>query len=189
MAGAIPITFRKMVGGGFPEIRRIPEAKNCVALEGTPIAVSSGYANASATIDGNNNLFTGFSLEYGKNRAANGTEETLTFGSVRNQNNAVLIPVGAPMDDGKIGVVVPGPEARFQGALTTSNNSTNNMIGNVMGLTKDSNNYWYIDPAKNNQAAGGCIRITDLISANGTVGGKLEFSVIQARVEPYSYQT
>jgi hypothetical protein len=190
MPSAIPITFRRMVGSqGMPTIMRVPEAANAVFKEGTPVVVSDGYANNAAEQNNNATQFSGFSTEYGKNRAANGTEETLTFGSVRNQNNAVLIPVGAPMDDGNVGIIIPGPEARFMGALEYNNNAAQNMVGDIMGLTEDSNNYWYIDPAKNNMATGGCIRITKLISDAGTAGGKLEFSVIQTRVIDYSPET
>jgi hypothetical protein len=186
MAGAIPITFRRRVGGaGLAAIQRVPEAANCVALDGTPIAVSGGYANAAANFNNNNNQFLGFSTEYGKNRAANGTAEHLTFGYVRNQANAELIPVGAPMDDGNIGVLIPKQGDRFMGALTSANNSAQNMVGTVMGLTKDSNNYWYINPANNNETSGGCIRITELIDAAGTAGGKLEFEVINTRLQLY----
>jgi hypothetical protein len=178
-----------MIGGGMPEIMRLAENNNSVALEGVPIAITSGYVDESATIDGNNNLFLGFSTEYGKNRATDGTAEVAHYGSVRNQANAVNIAVGTPMDDGNMGVILAGPTVRFMGALETNNNVAQAQVGATAGLTKDSNNYWYIDPAKNNQASGGCIVITSLVDAIGTAAGKLEFSVIQARVQNLSQQT
>ena len=192
MAGAIPITFRRMVGGNGanPTIMRLPENNNCVALRGVPIAQTSGYVDESATINGNNNLFYGFSAEAGKNRATDGTAETLVVpGGVQNQNNAHVIPLGAPMDDGNMGVISAGPNTRFMGALTSSNNVAAAQLGATMGLTKDSNNYWYLDPAKNNQASGGCVVITKLVDPVGTNAGKLEFAVIQARVQFLSQQT
>jgi len=190
MASAIPITFRRLVNGaGMPEIQRVPEAKNATFKEGTPITVTDGYGNNAAEQNNNATQFSGFSVEYGKNRAANGTAEHLSYGSVRNQANAELIPVGAPMDDGNVGMIIPGPNLRFMGALEYNNNSAANMVGDMMGLTEDSNNYWYLDPAKDNMATGGCVRITKLIDAAGTAGGRLEFSVVQSRVLPYASES
>jgi hypothetical protein len=189
MSGAVPIKFRRLAyGAGMPTIQRFPENNNCIAKEGTPIAITSGYVDKSAAITNANNLFLGFSTEYGKNRATDGTAETLHYGSVPNQANAVNIPVGAPMDDGNLGVVMAAPGVRFKGALTAANNSAASMLGAMMGLTEDSNNYWYVDPAKLDGANGACVRITELIDPVGTNAGLVEFEVIASHIQSLTLQ-
>jgi hypothetical protein len=173
----------------MPTIQRLPENNNSVAKMGVPIALTSGYVDQSAAITDNNNMFIGFSTEYGKNRAADGVAETAHYGSVINQANAVNIAVGTPMDDGNMGVLMAAPGVRFMGALTSANNIAAAQLGATMGLTEDANNYWYVDPAKNNQASGGCVKITDLVDPVGTAAGRVEFEVINARIQTLSQQT
>jgi hypothetical protein len=181
MAGGSRILFRRMVGGGFPEIRRFAENNNCTFLAGTPVKLESGYVEPLAEAN-NNNCLAGIAIEPGANLAADGTAETLTYGSVINQNNAVNIPQGAPINDGKCGVLIASQHARFMGTVGNNNNLAQAMVGAVHGLVKDSNNYWYIDNGVNG-AGNGYVVITELIDAVGTANGKVEFRILDSRID------
>lgn len=180
---ASPITVNRLIGITAPEVRRLPENNAVTAKVGTPVALAGGYVQKAAVQNSNTSVILGFSAEPGKNRTTAGVAQVLTQGSVLNQANAQIIPPGVAMDDGKMGVYIAGPAVRFRGSLHANNNVAQALVGALAGLTEDTNNFWYVDLAKNNAASGGMVRITDLVDAIGTAGGRVEFEVINSRIQ------
>lgn len=191
MAGhAIPIKAWKVLGAGDaqPRIRRLKEKASQTFLEGTPVQVdvagSTGYLiNCPSMTNVATAIIAGFSTEPGSNLATAATPKTTTYGSVPNQSSAVLIPQGAPLNLGDCGLLVAGDETRFVGKVADTDTLAQTMIGQMCGLTVDTNSYWLIDTTKSTAAAGACLQITDLIDAIGTTGstgGRVAFRVLAA---------
>jgi hypothetical protein len=182
--------FKVLIGGTAQAVmlRRFEKSAQTF-LAGTPVQVevATGFMIACAAIvSAATALIAGFSAEFGANLTTSGTAKTLTYGSVQNQSAAVLIPVGAPPNDGTTGFHEAVDSTIFSGVLGNSNTAANATVaqtdlGAKYGLTKDAgNNYWYIDNFITTVANGACVEITDLISAVGTLNGKLGFKVLHA---------
>jgi hypothetical protein len=131
-------------------------------------------------------IIAGFTVETFSNLTTSGVAKTLTYGSVQNQSSAVLIPIGAPPNDGTIGFYIATSEMVFVGTLGNSNTAANATVaqadvGKLYGLTKDAgNNYWYIDNNITTAATGGCVYIFELIDAVGLLNGREAFVVAPA---------
>lgn len=188
---AQPIFPLKVLIGGTAQavMRRLGEKASQTFLAGTPVQVevASGFIQACATINSAATaLIAGFSAEPGANLTTANTAKTLTYGSVQNQSAAVLIPVGAPPNDGTTGFHEAVDSTIFVGTLGNSSDGTlattaQTDMGKIYGLTKDAgNNYWYIDQNITTTAGGACVQITDFVSAVGTLNGKLGFKVLHA---------
>jgi len=180
----IPITVRRVLSGyaSLPVIKRWPENAGETALMGVPVLITSGYAGESPAInDGTDQIF-GFSLEFFHDLDSDGVPKTLTYGAVQNQSNAVLIPAGAPLSDGCIGVVVANSNTEFLGRVGSSQTVSASDLGASFGLTKDSNNQWYVDTSKTTVNGGACVKLTEIIDAD-TEGGLVAFVVLAARYQ------
>src|SRR6266446_5041001 len=115
----VPITpIERLDGnpGQFP-MTRWPEDDTETGMSGVPVIIVAGYAEESGTIDGTDDVFAGFSSEFFHDLATAGTPDPLHYGSVQNQPSAILIPGGAPLSDGLLGIALAKPNIMFQGSL------------------------------------------------------------------------
>ena len=180
---AIPITVWKVNGPQSPRMERIDEAATQTALIGVPSQLSGGYVQECATIDDAPpaDMILGFSTEFFHNLADAGVGVPLTYGAVQNQADAVLIPVGAPIADGKMGVLIAESWVEFVGGAEPGTSFDQTDIGSIAGLTKSSNGFWAVDPSKAAEGDGACIKITTLVDPAGTDGGRVAFQVLSDR--------
>ena len=151
--GAI-IYAARTTDGQQPAVRRMAEAASQTFLMGTPVEYLSASSGVAAW-DGTTytGLILGFCMEPASNLTTAGVAKTLTYGSVPNQSSAVKIPRGAPLNDGRINVLLAKGETIFYGLFSTTAAATD--IGVSYGLTKDSDNLWYVDKAKTTTSGGG----------------------------------
>ena len=187
---AIPITVGKVVGSSdaHPEQRRLLEDAGETFKIGTPVQVqaSDGMVIENPAItDAASAVIAGFAQEPGANLTTEGTPKTLTYGSVQNQSSAVLIPVGAPLNDGRVGVNIARDTTQFKGSIDVSGAGSDLIaaadLGLIFGLTKDAGNgFWYVDKTKTATGTGACVEIMELLDAVGTQWGKVLFRVTKA---------
>lgn len=188
---AQPIFPLKVLIGGTAQAvqRRLLEKATQTFLIGVPVQVevATGFIIESAAITSVATSFiAGFSTEFANNLTTSGVAKTLTYGKVQNQSTAVLIPVGAPPNDGTMGLHEAVDSTIFQGVLGNSSDATlaiiaQTMLGANFGLTKDATNlFWYVDMFKATAAAGWIVQITDLIDPVGTLNGRVGFKVLHA---------
>ncbi len=179
----IPIIPGKVTGSGSAVARqkRLAEVATSTALQGVPVVINgSGHATESSAITDDTTLLAGFSSEPFHNLTTADTAEELNYGAVQGQTNAILIPVGAPPSDGKIGVHEASDEIEFLAKIRDADTLAITDVGSIFGLTKDSDNFWEVDKSKTTTGAGAIVTITELIDAIGTTGitgGKLLFRV------------
>jgi len=157
MASAL-IKAIRTVSGNQPEIRRIIEEATQAFLEGTPVQVNGTDGGVQAW-DGTTYTsgIAGVAKEPGSSLSTTGTRKFLTFGSVPNEASAVNIPRGAPYNDGKVGFEVANNDSVFYGQIGSSQTSSYaaQLVGGSYGLTKDSDNHWYVDLTKTLTSGGG----------------------------------
>jgi hypothetical protein len=188
---AQPIRVWKVqsAGAGAPQILRRGEDAGETGNFGVPVQVevASGFIQECAAITSvATALIAGISNEPFSNLTTDATAKTLTYGKVQNQSSAVLIPVGAPPNDGTIGFYQVSDEMVFVGVLGNSSTAANATIaqtdlGATFGLTQDATNkFWYIDNFKTAASAGACVVITELIDAVATLNGREAFKVLHA---------
>jgi len=151
MAGkAVPIVVARTTQDSSPAIRRYQEKASQTFKEGTPVfrdnAVEGGVREWSGVVA--TSKVAGIAIEAASNLTTVGVAKTLTFGSVPNQSLAVNIPRGAPLNDGSIGVQLADDTTEFQGVVLEGITALETDVGKSYGLTKDSNNYWFIDKTK-----------------------------------------
>ncbi len=183
---ATPITVWKVIGSSdaLPTIQRLPEKATLTIKSGTPMALSSGYLIERTAIDGVTKVVAGICLEAGHNLAADGTAPIggsgLTYGSVPNQSAAVNIPLGAPMADGLMGLLIACDTTIFQAKTDDAHTVAVTDVGSIFGLTKDSTpGQWYVDTTITSAASGACVEVTEVIDL-GTVGGRVAFKFTRA---------
>lgn len=193
---AQPILSRQVLTGsaGVAQVQRSFEKATQTYLQGTPVqydvAGATGFIIACpAMVSVATAHITGISLEPGANLTTSGTAKTLTTGfQPPNQASAVVIPIGAPPNDGTTGFVVASDDNLFQGIFGDSTDNTLAVLAQALlatgvgfGLTKDAgNNFWYVDNAKITAAAGACVEIKQLIDPIGTLNGRVLFRVLRA---------
>jgi len=179
---AIPITVwkvRETGGANTPSIRRHIEKSAQTFLIGTPVQVTSGYLIEQPTINGAH-LVAGIAHEPASNLTTDATAKTLTYGSVQNQAHAVLIPGGAPPNDGTCGFVVANGSTEFKAKLGTDQTSAVTNVGSIFGLTKQANGFWYVDTTITAAGSGAVCEVTELIDPAGTTEGLVAFRFTQA---------
>ena len=189
---AVPIEVARVEGSAgeaHPEIRRLPETASETELRGSPVIVTSGNYLVSPAITGTGTLLAGFTHEPFHNLATADTPKHLSAGTPINQTNATIIPVGAPLSDGKIGVLIANANTIFAGAFGTTDTATlpaASDVGVIYGLTKDTgNSYWYVDKGKTSTGAGAIVTVTgiheqDIIRHTLAAGDRVLFKVNQA---------
>jgi len=188
---AQPIYPQKVLIGGTANavMRRLLEKASQTFKIGVPVQVeaASGYVQECAAItNAATALIAGFASEFANNLSSSGVAKTLTYGAVQNQSSAVLIPQGAPPNDGTMGLHEAVDSTIFQGVLGNGSDGTLAVIaatdlGAIYGLTKDAGNgFWYIDNNKTTVGTGACVQIVELVDAVGTLNGRLAFKVLHA---------
>jgi hypothetical protein len=147
---SIEIHSVQSVSGNQPKIRRLAEAAGNTYLAGTPVALNasgfvipwagSQYSVAVGSI-------IGFSKDFGANLATAGVPQQQTFGSVPNEASAVNI--SRPyFNDGLTGVEITVPDSIFLAQVGPAQTVAQANIGTAYGMTKDSDNHWYVDLTK-----------------------------------------
>jgi hypothetical protein len=190
---ATPIKVWKILntGSANPDMKRMQEKSAQTFLLGTPVQVdvagATGFVIGCPTMSSvATAIVAGFSAEPGANLTTSGVAKTLTYGSVQNQPSAVLIPIGAPPNDGTTGFYVAADETIFIGVLGNGATAANATVaqadvGKIYGLTKDGgNNYWYIDNNITTLAGGAVCTIFELVDPVGTLNGREAFKIQHA---------
>lgn len=165
---AIPILPVGSVSGNqFRATRLIEEATQTFQL-GTPVSIASGDGGVQAWVANTQGPgqggICGISYEAASNLSSTGKGAptpfqpftgpgtTITFGSVPNESSAVNIPHGAPLNDGRVGLIIPAPDVVFSAILGNNGNPVTPAttdVGKQYGLTIDSNSkFWYVDRNK-----------------------------------------
>lgn len=165
---AIPILPVGTVSGNSFRAYRLIEEATQTFLAGTPVAIAAAdggvkvwVANTQGPGQGG---ICGISYEAASNLAATGAGITPmspfvgvgaaagTFGSVPNQASAVNIAHGAPINDSRVGFIIPSPDVIFSATFGNAGNAAtpaNTDVGKQYGLTLDSNSkFWYVDKSK-----------------------------------------
>jgi len=188
---AQPIYPQKVLIGGTAQAvqRRLPEKASQTFKIGVPVQVevATGFIiECAAIVSAATAKIAGFATEFANNLASSGVAKTLTYGAVQNQSSAVLIPVGAPPNDGTMGLHEAVDSTIFIGVLGNGATAANATIaqadlGAIFGLTKDAGNgFWYIDNNITTTAGGACVQIVELVDAVGTLNGHEAFKVLHA---------
>ena len=198
---AIPILPVESISGNQFRANRIIEEASQTFYAGTPVSVAAGDGGIQAwngtTLTGAQGSIAGISYEAASNLSSTGLGAptpfqpitgygaTLFFGNVPNESSAKNIPHGAPINDGRVGFILPAQDVVFS-AMFGNNGSTatpaNTDVGKTYGLTIDSGSiYWYVD--KNKTGASAAVLIIGLdprdVPAAGT---RVLFTFIQANV-------
>ena len=196
---AVPILPVKTLSGNQWASRRIIEESAQTFKIGTPVALAADggiIAWGGGTVTGLVGSVVGISYEAASNLASTGLGApqpnqpvtglgaSLTFGSVPNEASAKNIPHGAPLNDGRVGLLLAAnQDTVFSATLGTTGNPTNwndNLIGTLAILAIDTGaNFWYV-----NTAAGTQVRIVgrDLRDPTGT-GNRVLFSFLSTAVQ------
>lgn len=152
---SIPIKAVRTISGNQPVVRRLPEGATQDFLGGTPVQLTGGniveWDGATLT-----NGIEGFAYEAASDLAVAGVPETLHDpGGVPNQPSAVVIPQGAPLNDGKKGTEVAADDTVFYGQVGPDQTAASSDVGLKYGLTKDTDDYWFVDKDKTPTSGGG----------------------------------
>lgn len=191
---ARPILSRMVLGTGTavaPE-RRLSEKAAQTFLQGVPVQVdvagATGFViECPAMTSVATAKIAGMSVEGASNLTTSGVAKTLSLvQKPPNQPLANIIPIGAPPNDGTVGLVTADETNLFIGVLGNSSDNTlaivaQTMIASIFGLTKDAGNgFWYVDQFKTTAATGACVEIVGLESNVGVLNGLVRFRVTQA---------
>ena len=144
----------RTVSGNQPLIQRQIEELSQTFLAGTPVSVAAGDGGVQAWDGVTIPLgIAGFSTEFASNLSATGVPRTLTFGSVPYEPNAVNIPRGAPLNDGRIGYEVANSDTIFHGQVGPLQTTAPTDVGAAYGMTKDADGHWFVDKTKTGASA------------------------------------
>lgn len=165
---AIPILPVESVSGNSFRANRLIEEATQTFKAGTPVSIAAGDGGVQAWVANTQGPgqggICGISYEAASNLASTGLGAptpfqpivglgaTLTFGNVPNQSAAKNIPHGAPLNDGRVGFILPAPDTVFSATFGNAGNAAtplNTDVGKQYGLTLDTGgNFWYVDKAK-----------------------------------------
>ena len=182
MAGkAVPIVVARTTTDSQATIRRYQEKAAQTFKFGTPVfrdnAVNGGVAEWSGVVA--TSKVAGIAVEPASNLTTVGVPKTLTYGEVPNQASAVNIPRGAPINDGMVGVQLADNTTEFQAQVLDTVAALETDVGKAFGLTKDTNNYWFIDKAKTDSVV-----ITGVYAGDaGRNGGREFFRFLDAAAQ------
>lgn len=142
---SIEIHSVQSVSGNQPRVRRMAEKAGQTYLAGTPVFIdATGFVLAVVSPATTAVPLVGFSKDFGANLAASGVAQQQTFGSVPNESAAVNI--SRPFfNDGLTGIEVATPDTVFLGQVGPAQTALITDIGTVVGLTKDTDNHWFLD--------------------------------------------
>lgn len=172
---AIPILpFSDISAAAMNSTRLIEELSQTFQL-GTPVELTAADGGVKAWDGTTGTAFTfpsaglgaivGISYEAASNLTATGAGAPApqspftgvgavagTFGSVPNQASAKNIAHGAPLNDGRVGFYLGGPQIVFSATFGNAGSPAtpaNTDVGKNYGLTIDSNSkFWYVDKSK-----------------------------------------
>lgn len=159
------------VSGNQPRMRRIIEEAGQTFILGTPVMINNADGGIQAW-DGTTVAagIAGFSKEPASNLGATPPSPTtfnigiggpsgaasgkvLTFGSVPYQPNAINIPRGAPLNDGRVGFETADADSMFYGQVGPAQTAVASDVGKSYGLTIDTDGHWYVDRTKTGGSA------------------------------------
>jgi len=97
----------------------------------------------------------GMSKEQSANLASAGVAQQQTFGSVPNE--ALAVNISRPyFNDGRTGIEVADADTIFLAQVGPAQTASQANIGVQYGMTKDSDNHWYVDTAKTTVGTNTC---------------------------------
>lgn len=181
-----------ITGPGTQPTQRMLEKAAQAFQQGTPVQVDvaggTGFIIACpAMVDAASAKIQGIAQEPASNLTTSGVAQTQNLSyKVPNQPNAIVTPIGAPPNDGTVGLYLAVDQQTFNGLLGNSTTAANailaqTMVDSIMGLTKDATTgFWYVDMIKTTVGAGACVQIVSLIDPVGTLNGRVEFRVLGA---------
>ena len=166
---AIPILpVESLSGNQFRAFRLIEESGQTFKV-GTPVSIAAGDGGVQAwtvnTQGPGQGGICGISYEAASNLGSTGLGAPTpfspflglgaaagTFGSVPNEPSAKNIAHGAPINDGRVGFILPAADVVFSATFGNAGNAAtpaNTDVGKQYGLTIDTGgNFWYVDKAK-----------------------------------------
>lgn len=142
-----PIKIWNSAGVGTSRGSRHSEGATQTFKLGVPLVLSSGHVVEAAF--GAAEIVFGVSAEPAHNNAVAGVGTTLSVGTPPNQPSASIIPIGAPINDGRCGYYEANGDNRFTIMLADGQVFTPALVtsGALYGLVKDgTSGFWYIDP-------------------------------------------
>jgi hypothetical protein len=170
---AIPILPVESISGNQFRAMRLIEELTQTFQAGTPVSIAAGDGgvqawspNTGATgVNLGQGGVCGISYEAASNLTATGAGAPTplsplvgvgavlgTIKNVPNQSAATTIFHGAPINDGRVGFILPTADTIFSAILGNNGNPVtpaNTDVGKNYGLTLDSNSkYWYVDRNK-----------------------------------------
>jgi hypothetical protein len=189
MATAL-IQERRTVSGNQFAMRRIIEKAGQTFLAGTPLQIDTGTGGvqACATINSAATaIIAGIAKEFGANLTTLGVPlgtgvSTPTgpggalfvgggqvFGTVQNESAAQNF--SRPyFNDGMTGFVVANQDTVFYGQVGPAQTTAITDKGKIYGMTKDTDNHWYVDKTITTTAGGACVTVIDLDMYDTTRG-------------------
>lgn len=189
--GYMPIVPWKSLrgNGAHPVTQRLLEDETETFKKGTPVVVTNGYLIESPTIDSALKI-AGFSQEPAANLTVQGVPEHLTQGDVENQPNAVIIPGGVKMNDGRCGVWIADDQTVFIGQVKSDQTPAQTDIGVIYGLTKDgTSGQWFVDKTITAAGSGAICEVVAIPAIPGdpyapvdapVANGKIAFKITKA---------
>jgi hypothetical protein len=141
----------RSVTGSQPNHRRLREDAAQAFLPGVPLTmnVATGGVNEwdGVTIAGK---ICGVSKEPGAGLTTVGVTKTASYGAgtIPNQPLATKIMRGAPLNDGRTGVDTSSEDTVFHAQVGPAQVYAITDDGKAYGLTKDTDNHWYVDKTK-----------------------------------------
>jgi hypothetical protein len=200
---AIPIQPVKTISGNQWASRRIIEEATQTFKIGTVLALAADggvIAWAGATLSGLVGSPIGISYEAASNLASTGLGApapnqpvtglgaALTFGSVQNESAAKNIPHGAPLNDGRVGLVIAQNDTVFSatfGNAGAPQTPAATDVGVQYGLTIDTgSNFWYVDKAKVTVGTNTAVRVVGLDLRDAAAAGtRVLFQFVPGVVE------
>jgi hypothetical protein len=166
---AIPILPVESISGNQFRAMRLIEEATQTFKQGTPVSIAAGDGGVQAWVANTQGPgqggVCGISYEAASNLASTGLGAPTPFspffgvgavagifGSVPNETSAKNIAHGAPLNDGRVGFILPAADTIFSATLGNAGNPVipaNTDVGKQYGLTLDTpGNFWYVDRAK-----------------------------------------
>jgi len=188
----------------FP-MRAIIEEAGQTFLYGMPVMLAAGDGGVqiwNATV-GAGGLIAGIAAQNAQNLGTTGAGAPSGFSPIlgpgssigsfaanSNQSLAVITPPMVPITDGFNYFFTASPTTVFRAKYGTTNNPTatnNNIVGTLIGMTKDTgNNFWYADAGKTGASAVLTIVGLDPLDPVGTVGGHVLFTFLYPDVSIFA---
>lgn len=160
MASAVPITVWKTDGAGAPTVTRGLENDGETFKAGTPVTIDA-TGHVAEVSDPLTEIIVGISVTGGSNLTSAGTAETTSVGTPINQTSASVIPVGAPLNDGKVGYYHADGKTTFRVALVDGQTFSQALVSETATyeLSKTANGYWAVDSTDTNSNGDNVIQI------------------------------